>query len=147
MIVGGGTLEKHLKNLVKELDLWDFTMFTGYIPPKEIPKYHNMLDIYASLSIEASESFGVAVLEASACEKPVVVSNIGGLPEVVINNTTGFLVEKENVNEISRTLERLILNEKLRKELGTNGREFVIKSYNWKNNVESMINIYNNLLK
>ena len=147
LIVGGGTLEKHLKNLVKELDLWDFTMFTGYIPPKEIPKYHNMLDIYASLSIEASESFGVAVLEASACEKPVVVSNIGGLPEVVINNTTGFLVEKENVNEISRTLERLILNEKLRKELGTNGREFVIKSYNWKNNVESMINIYNNLLK
>ncbi len=147
LIVGSGKLEEQLRKIVDEYELTDSTVFTGYISPIEIPKYHNMLDIFVSLSIEESESFGVAVLESSACEKPVVVSNIGGLPEVVINNTTGFLVEKENIEETVSILERLILNEYLRKELGQNGREFVIKSYNWKNNVDKMINIYNQLLK
>ncbi len=72
-------LRKYLKTLVKELELENDVIFTGFIVPEEIPKYHNMIDIYSALSIVDSESFGVAVLEASACEKPVVVSNVTDL--------------------------------------------------------------------
>ncbi len=145
LIVGSGKLEWYLKNLVNELNLSNDTIFTGHISPVEVPKFHNMLDIYVSLSIEESESFGVAILEASACEKPVVVSNVGGLPEVVEHNISGLIVESKNITEAATAIEKLVLDGVLRKKLGKAGRERVTNYYNWEDNVAQMINIYRQL--
>ena len=145
LIVGGGSLTDSLKELVNELNLEEDTIFTGFINPDEIPKYHNMLDVYVSLSTEDSESFGVAVLEASACEKPVVVSRMGGLPEVVEENVTGFVVQNKNIQEAAEVLIKLISDKNLREKIGKAGRERVIKYYNWNDNVTQMIKIYNQL--
>ena len=101
-----------------------------------------MLDVFVSLSIEDSESFGVAVIEASACEKPVVVSRVGGFPEVVENNVTGIIVEKENVKEAADAMLKLIKDKYLREEMGKAGRKRVIKYFNWDENVTQMLNIY-----
>ncbi len=106
LIVGEGSLESYLKQVIKELQIESSTEFTGFVKHDDIVKYHNMLDIYITLSIEDSESFGVAVIEASACEKPVVVSDVGGLPEVVNDGVTGFVVEKK----IFRQLRKQLLN-------------------------------------
>ena len=70
LICGKGTLLDELKNLTVELGVQDDTIFTGYINHDQVQFYHNKLDIYVAPSLE--ESFGVAVLEASACNKPVV---------------------------------------------------------------------------
>ncbi len=145
LIVGGGSLTDSLKELVNELNLEEDTIFTGFIIPDEIPKYHNMLDVYVSLSKEDSESFGVAVLEASACEKPVVVSRMGGLPEVVEENVTGFVVQNKNIQEAAEVLIKLISDKNVREKIGKAGRERVIKYYNWNDNVTQMIKIYNQL--
>ena len=145
LIVGGGSLLDELKHLTKELKLEKDTIFTGFIVPDKIPGYHNMLDIFVSLSIEDSESFGVAVIEASACEKPVVVSRVGGLPEVVENNVTGFIVEKENIKETAEAIMKLIEDKKLREKMGKTGRERVTKYFNWDKNVKQMIYIYKQL--
>lgn len=145
LIVGGGTQRELLISLIKSLKLENETVLTGFIDYNKIVEYHNMIDIYISVSVEDSESFGVAVLEASACEKPVIVSNIGGLPEVVENNVTGMVVEPENEFKTSEAIEKLVLEKKLRKILGVNGRERVINLYNLNDNVDKMINIYNDL--
>ena len=145
LIVGSGSLEKKLKGLVKSLNIEKQTIFTGKIPHSEVTKYLNMLSIFVALS--KKESFGVSVIEASACEKPVVVSNVGGLPEVVDNNNTGFVVTPKSEKEAAKMIERLVLDQKLRIKMGKAGRERVKKLYNWDNNVKQMITIYNKILE
>ncbi|MFA5455711.1 MAG: glycosyltransferase [Sulfurimonas sp.] len=145
LIVGGGSLESNLKSLVKELNIEDKTVFTGKVPFSDVPKYHNMLSVFVSVS--NSESFGVAIIEASSCGKPVVVSNVGGLPEVVDDGVSGFVVEPRNPQQTADAIEKLILDEKLRITIGSNGRARVDKLYNWEDNLQQMIKIYEELTK
>ena len=142
LIVGGGSLEDAMRELIKNLNITTKTVMTGKIPYEEIPKYHNMLSIYVALSILDSESFGVAILEAQACEKPVVVSKVGGLPEVAENGVTGFIVPPKNPDAAAKAIEKLILDETLRANMGKAGRKRVEKLYSWDKCVEQMIEIY-----
>jgi len=144
LIVGGGSQEKKLKKLVSDLDLDDNTIFTGKVPYNEMPKYHNMIDI--PVFVSNSESFGVAVIEAGACEKPVIVSNVGGLPEVVEDNITGIIVPPKNEKETAIAIEKLIFDKSLNSKMGKAGRKIVSEKFNWNNNVNQMINIYKNIL-
>jgi len=146
LIVGKGTLQQKLRDLVRELDLANDTIFTGFINQDEVEKYHNMLDISVTFSTDNSESFGVAVLEASACEKPVVVADVGGLPEVVENGITGFVVEPKNITVLADVLNKLILNPELRIAMGKKGRERVIKKYDWDDSIYQMISVYDSLI-
>lgn len=146
LIVGKGSQEQYLKNLVKELGIQNDTVFTGYVNHEIIQDYHNMIDINVSASTEDSESFGVAILEASACGKPVIVSNVGGLPEVVENGKTGFIVENKSTDSIVAALEKFIFNPELRNQFGQNGRNNVIQNYDWNKSVEQMVSIYKKIL-
>lgn len=143
LIVGTGSEEKNLKNLVQKLNLKNDTIFTGRINHSEISLYHNMVDIFVAFSIE--ESFGVAVLEASACAKPVIVSNLSGFGEIVDHGKTGIIVEKENLINLSEALKSLIINPDQRKLYGENGRLRAIERYEWNDSLKQMIRIYNSL--
>jgi len=145
LIVGSGSLEKELKNLAKELNIYNKTIFSGKVSYKEVPKYHNMITIPVFMS--SSESFGVAIIEASACNKAVVVSDVGGLPEVVKDNITGIIVKKRELKDTVKAIEKLILDKTLREKMGKAGRERVTKYYNWNDNIKQMINIYEELYK
>lgn len=145
LIVGGGSQESYLKILAKELNVQHDTIFTGKVDYDKISDYHNMLSIYVAVS--KSESFGVAILEACACEKPVIVSAVGGLPEVVKNNVTGLVVKPQNPEEAARAIEKLVLDQSLRVKMGIAGRTRVQKLYNWDVNVKQMINIYDYFTK
>jgi len=143
LIVGKGSQENILKSLTIKLGIQDDTVFTGFINYDKVPEYHNMLDIGVFASIEDSESFGVAVLEASACAKPVIVSNVGGLPEVVEDGKTGFVVEKQNPEILAKALLNLVDDEELRIQIGQNGRNKVILQYSWTESVNKMLAVYN----
>jgi glycosyltransferase involved in cell wall biosynthesis len=145
LIVGGGSKEKEYKNLVSDLNIIDKVIFTGKVEYAQVVKYHNMIDIFVNVS--RNESFGVSVLEASACEKPVIVSNVGGLAEVVENNNTGLLVQSENIEAIANAIKKLFTNKDLCLQMGLKGRMFVQAHYQFSNNVESTIEIYKQLLK
>lgn len=143
LIVGDGKQKECLENLVSALALQNDVLFTGYIDSENISVYYNELDIYVALSVFDSESFGVAVLEASSSEKPVIVSNVGGLPEVVENDITGFVVPPRNEHEAAEKICFLIENSKIRNAFGRNGRKRVLHNYDFKNNLEDMIKHYN----
>lgn len=140
LIVGGGSQERELKNLAQQLGIMPDTVFTGKVPYCEVPAYCNMLSVYVALS--NSEGFGVAVLEASACQKPVIVSNVGGLPEVVRDQETGFIVERGDYHQTAEKLCLLLDDHDLKTRMGIAGREYVKSNYDWAANVEKMISVY-----
>lgn len=142
LIVGGGELESKLKRIVLDYNLEESVLFTGLINYEEVPKYHNMIDIFVALSNDDSESFGVSIIEASATEKPVVVTSVGGLKEVVSNRETGFVIKPNDPIEAAMFIEKLILNKSLREEMGTKGRQRVKELYDFNNNLDQMIQIY-----
>mgnify|MGYP000092389742 FL=1 len=146
LIVGEGSQKTYLKKLAEDLGIAEDSVFTGKIVHSLVPVYDNMLSISVSVSVSNSESFGVAVIEASACEKPVVVSNVGGLPEVVEDGVTGLIVPPRNPEKTALAIEKLILDSSLRAEMGKAGRKRVFQLYNWHNNVQQMISIYKGAL-
>lgn len=143
-IAGSGNKAGKYKEQVKGLNLEDKVFFDGRIPNTSVPSYINQMDVYLALS--RFESFGVAIVEAMACEVPVVVSNVGGLSEVVDNNVTGFIVPKENPYEAAVAVEKIISDKKIAVEMGRMGRQRVENLYQWDKNVDNMINIYTNIL-
>jgi glycosyltransferase involved in cell wall biosynthesis len=142
LIIGGGSLHDQMKNLILQLKLSQYAELTGLIPYNQIPEFHNRIDIFVALSQKNDESFGVAVIEAEACEKPVIVSNMGGLPEVVDDGRTGFMVPRDDIGLIVQRMEELIKDKELRLKMGKAGREFVESKYNLNDNVKQMLTVY-----
>lgn len=145
LIVGEGSLLYKLQNIARDSGISHITTFVGAVLNTKVPEYLNKMDIFCVPSLQ--ESFGVAAVEASACELPVIVSNVGGLPEVVKDGETGFIVESKDIQQLVARLHDLVINPELRMRLGKNGREFVNSLYNWEENVERMEKIYENLIK
>lgn len=144
LIVGDGSQKNALKDLVSRFNLQRDTIFTGYIPHKEIMKYHAEIDIPVFLSRQ--ESFGVSVLEAGFCSKPVVASEIPGFKEIIDNGYNGLLVSSENPSSAAEAIERLIFDRNLRSQLGNNAKDRVMEKYDWSQNVSKMIEIYESLI-
>lgn len=147
LLVGSGPQEGALKRLVADLGLQADTIFTGRVSHAFVPDYHNMLSVAVFLSTQESESFGVAVLEASACGKPVVVSGVGGLTEVVDSGVTGIVVPARNPDRAADAIERLVTDDRLRLALGAAGRQRVKDLYEWEHCVDVMIECYCSLVE
>lgn len=141
LIVGRGSQESYLKNLSRELAISDDVIFTGFVNYSEINKYHNLIDIGVYPSI--NESFGVSVLEACSCEKPVIVTNNPGFNEIVLDGITGIKVAVNDIESLSNAMVKLLFNTDLRKKLASNGRLRVMQFYDLDFSVKKMISIYN----
>ena len=146
LLVGDGFQRQELEALAKKLDVDRVTTFVGAVPHEAVPHYLNQMDVYVAASRLDSESFGVAVLEASACELPVVVSDVGGLPEVVTDGVTGYIAPKEDVAATAEAIGKLIASGTERDRLGKAGRKLVLDRYVWSENVDLMYEIYKQLL-
>ena len=145
-IVGDGNQRDELESLAQQLKIDHVTNFVGAVLHEHVPDYLNQMDIYVAASRLDSESFGVAVLEASACELPVVVSDAGGLPEVVQDQVTGYIASKENVAATADAIVKLIQSKSDRQRLGAAGRKLVLERYVWQENVDLMRSTYDQIL-
>lgn len=146
VIIGSGSKEYEYKRLAKQLSVGEKCLFVGRLSHHRIAEQLSKMDLFAALSRLDSESFGVAVLEASSMELPVVVSNVGGLPEVIKHGREGIVVPKEDFAAASRALEAYYNSVTLREKLGINGRNKVLSEYNWLHSVKIMENIYYQIL-
>lgn len=142
LIVGAGEQGEELKSLAYRLGIDTVTRFVGAVPHAEVPLLLNELDVYVAASRLDSESFGVAVVEASSCGIPVIVSDVGGLPEVVENGRTGFVVGRDDPNMLAERIDCLVRDAALRAAFGARGREFVMKRYDWQKCVDRMLDCY-----
>ena len=87
------------------------------------------------------EGQGIAALEAMSCGKPVVAFNIGGIPEVVEDSKTGFLVKPYSIKDFSRSIIKLLKDRELGKAMGIEGRKVVEQKFQWKNIARQLINV------
>lgn len=147
LLVGDGPQRTALEARVDELGLRERVTFAGRVPHGDVPAWLNRLDIYVAASRLDSESFGVAIIEASSCELPVVVSDAGGLPEVVCDGETGLVVPRNDPAALCAALVRLVTDDALRARMGRAGRELVQRDYEWERCVDHMLACYAALLR
>ena len=79
--------------------------------------------------------------EAQLMKKPVVATRVGGIPELMIENETGYLINKGDYKDWIKKIEILLNDEKKSKEMGKKGREFVEKEFNWNKIAENFLKI------
>jgi len=144
LIVGDGPQKSELIELAKKLEIGDSVLFLGFVHHPNVPEIVKQMDVFCMPS--EREGFGVAALEAQACGIPVIASNVGGLPEAIAQNKTGFLIEPKNPEAIAEKLLFFYSNPVARKKMGREARKFVAKHYNWDENIKIIENIYKNLL-
>lgn len=140
-LVGSGPQEMELRALAATLGIAERVRFIPRVSHDHVPGVLHAFDVYAALSRLDSESFGVAVIEASACGLPVVVSRVGGLPEVVVDGTTGSVVPREDAAAASRAIAHLLDDATLRSDMGAAGRALVQDRYDWAACVDRMCGV------
>jgi len=137
-IVGDGPERKRLEKQVKNLGLAGVVKLVGAIPHDEIPLWMNACDIYVQSSI--SESFCIVLIEAMACGKPLVATEVEGMPEIIQNNKLGLLVPPADpttlANAILKALESDWDREYIRK---------YAKRYDIVNVANKVIEVYENI--
>lgn len=143
-IYGDGEQKEELEELIKKLKLNKVIKLKGRIPNDKVPEALNEFDVFCAASVINSESFGVAIVEAMSCEVPVIATKIDGFSEVMVDQETGILIEKENYKDISKALEEMYNDSNKRIMYGKNGRKRVIQNYDWEKNVQTMIEILEN---
>ncbi|MFC1590516.1 glycosyltransferase family 4 protein [Candidatus Omnitrophota bacterium] len=136
-IIGGqGPDNARLKNLVKELGLGSYVIFAGHIDDGEINSYYELCDIFAMISRKEHadvEGFGISFLEANLKGKPVIGGLHGGVPEAIIQNKTGLLVDPRDKNEVAHSILELLSNPSFARNLGDNGRRRCLANFSWEN--------------
>lgn len=146
-LIGPSYNISYYTSLMEEKKVSAYFEITGRIPFSEIQQYHNLLDVFLNVSVDDSESFGVAAVEAMACEKPVIVTDVGGLMEVVDNGKFGLIVPKKNPAAIVAAIEKIINKAFNVNDFCKNARKHAVQNYNWDVNLNQMFNIYSDLLK
>ncbi len=141
--VGDGEKLKLAKQMARELKLDKYVRFLGTRNDVKQILYEN--DIF--LLISRWEGFPISVLEALRAGMPVVASNVGGIPEIVVNNYNGFLVERDDLNSLVDSLKKLVQNRKLITKMGHNGRERFQSEFTSKKMAKIVLEVYKNLIE
>ena len=143
-LLADGPQTTEYRQLADVLGLGSRVQFVGGLPHEQMAQALNGLDVFVAPS--RRESFGVSVLEASACALPVVASAVGGLPEVVQQGVTGLLVPPGDVAALAAALITLADDAALRQSMGRAGRQMVQARYAWPSCVAHMMAVYDQLL-
>lgn len=136
-IYGDGSQMAALEALVAENNLTDTITFHGRIDPQHVPQAMQSFDILVNPSRE--ESFGVAVVEAMACGAVPIVTNVGGLAEVVDHQINGIHVPTENPEALAAALSDLMRDAEKRVALANAARQKVEHEYNWNKMMDAFI--------
>lgn len=142
LIVGDGYLRQNLERRVDELGIKGKVTFTGF--QENVYKFLGKMDIFVLPS--RTEGSPLSIFEAMAIGLPVIATNIGGIPEIVINEVTGLLVALENTNELSRAIVKLLSNPDIMKKMGEEGRARVITHFHPNKFISHHESIYKELV-
>ena len=125
LIVGDGYMSDELRNLAKGLGIADKIIFAGQ--RRDVPEILHILDVFVLSSYY--EGLPRSIIEAQACGVAVVATNVGGTPEVVINDKTGILVPSKDEKAIAKAVIDLLTNRDKAEKMGNAGKEWVQKQF------------------
>lgn len=145
VIVGDGPQKNNLEWQVAEMELTERVIFTGWLDYAETIKVMSRLDVYALPSL--SEGLNTTLLEALALERPVVATDVGGNPEIIINNETGLLVPPKDPAALAKAIEKILDDPLLGEQLAANGRQLVLEKYTSDKMISRTLDLYRRLSK
>lgn len=148
-IVGSGNQKPRLKKISSKLNLENIVCFHGDLPHEELADYLRNALVFVGPSIEAKngdqEGFGLVFVEAMLCGCPVIGTNTGGIPDIIINGETGLLIKQKNPEAIANAIEKVLKNNRLRQKLIKNGYEYARKNFTQDKIIKKYYKIYNSL--
>ncbi|KKR54654.1 MAG: Glycosyltransferase (Modular protein) [Parcubacteria group bacterium GW2011_GWA2_40_23] len=147
LIIGAGNLKTQYQDKVRALALEDRIKFAGYVSNEDLPKYYNLADVVILPSINKNEAFGIVLIEALACGKPIMASNLRGVRCVVENNLNGLLLEPNDPQDIVEKIISLYQNKEKQKLFSANALKCVNEKYRPAVVSEKLKNLYLNLFK
>jgi len=146
LIVGGGKLQSFYEVFCDKLGLADSVSFIGAVPHSLIESYYNLADLFVLPSINQEEGFGIVILEAMACGKPVIVTSIAGVSEIISHEKVGYIVPPKNHEALARAIIQILSDDTLADSMGRNARTFTEKKCTWKEIAKQTLLVYKELL-
>ncbi|HVP93067.1 MAG TPA: glycosyltransferase family 4 protein [Acidobacteriota bacterium] len=144
IIVGNGYMRDQLSDIVKKMGFAHKVMFTGFIDDDTLRKLQKCADVSAVPSL--FEPFGIVALEAMAAKSPVVVSDTGGLSEIVEHDVTGVKVYPENPDSLAWGITKVLLNDSYANWIRTNAYKKIQEKYNWNKIAQQTEAVYESIL-
>ena len=136
LLIGDGPYREYLQKLVEKNNLEEAVTFKGRVEFEDLPMYMCVGDIFAMpsrsrlMGLEV-EGLGSAYLEATACGLPILAGNSGGIPDAVIHNKTGLVVNGRDEKQIAAAAIELLSNSVSANEMGMYGRQWILENWRW----------------
>ena len=152
-IVGVGDLTEELKKLASESATPNSAeiIFTGKLSPEALANEYRTANVFTLPAIVDSkgdtEGLGVVLIEAMELGLPIVASNVGGIPDVVVNGVSGILVPEKDPQALASAYKRLAVEPELVKQLLAGSRKRIAECFTWDGIIERQIAVYNKLAK
>jgi len=142
LIIGEGNKRKYLENYVKELNLEDKVIFTGY--REDVEELMALMDIFVLTSLR--EGLPRVLVQAAAVGMPSIAFNVDGVPEIIKDNYNGFLVKVKDVEQLENRIVKYMNNKELVLLHGQKGREFIENKWSIKGMIDRIDKIYQDLV-
>lgn len=139
IIVGDGPDRSYLCNLTKNHNIESHVLFVTNAGKRELKNYYALSDIFvmASRRLGADvEGFGLVYIEANLFNLPVIGTHTGGIPDAIINNVNGILIDPDSPKQVQESISKLLMDTDLAKRLGKNGRKRALNEFTWNHEVE-----------
>jgi glycosyltransferase involved in cell wall biosynthesis len=144
LMTGEGSLKDRIFDGFIQEGVADLVEYLGVVETERVPDLINQSRVFIYPSRE--EPFGLSILEAMACEVPVVTTNVFGPSEIITNNVDGITVPPENVRELVNAVRLLLTSDNLRTEIGQNARKTVETKFDIKLHYDGLIQSYQQLV-
>ncbi len=129
VIVGSGYMQEQLSNIVKSMGLEHKVLFTGFVDEQNLLKLQKVADVSVVPSL--FEPFGIVALEAMAAKSPVVVSDTGGLSEIVQHDVTGIKVYPNNTDSLAWGITKILQDQGFANSIRENAYQKILEKYDW----------------
>jgi Glycosyltransferase len=146
VVVGGGNWFSHYKADAENAGVADRVVFAGIISDEELPLYYRGADLTVLPTYTDAEGFGMVLAEANACGRPVIGTNVGGIPSLIQDQHNGLLVEPGDLRGLVQAISIVLSDGKLAKTLGQNGFEKIRSGFTWDHAVSRTMKVYDGLI-
>lgn len=140
-IIGDGPERNKLTHLTKDLSLSNNIEFVGAVQSNQVKEYINSA-IFSVIPSIWFENNPLSVIEVMSSGRPIIGSNMGGIPELVIHNETGLLVEAANINQLSGAIISLLSNNALVRDLGYNAKQVILRRFSGQARLQNLLTLY-----
>ncbi|MDD3284446.1 MAG: glycosyltransferase family 4 protein [Patescibacteria group bacterium] len=139
VLVGEGNKRYEIEKLIKDLNLESSIELKGNLSHEKTLIEISKSEVFVCPSL--AEGLGIVFIEAQACNVSVIGTKVGGIPDIIVNNENGLLIESKNSEQITNSIIKLLNSEELRNKFIENAKKSVLK-YDWGKIVEQISNLY-----